>query len=62
MQKVISSNNYFEQDTIIVVGFTISYAIGTFKKPNAPVEPAVEDPKKAKKEAPKDPIAEKPAE
>lgn len=48
MQKVISSNNYFEQDTVIVAGFTISYAIGTFKKP-AVEEPVAEDPKKGKK-------------
>lgn len=33
MQKIISSNNYFEQDTILVVGFTISTGIGTFVKP-----------------------------
>ena len=49
MQKIISSNNYFEQDTVLVAGFTLSYAIGTFKKPAAAEEPVAEDPKKAKK-------------
>lgn len=39
MQKVISSNNYFEQDTILVVGFTISCGIGTFVKPPPPEQP-----------------------
>lgn len=33
MQKIISSNNYFEQDTQLAVGFTISTAIGSFVKP-----------------------------
>ena len=41
MQKVISSNNYFEQDTVLLAGFTISYAIGTFKKPVPSEEPVV---------------------
>ena len=49
MQKVISSNNYFEQDTVILAGFTISYAVGTFKKPVATDDPVPEDPKKGKK-------------
>ena len=53
MQKVISSNNYFEQDTVVLAGFTISYPIGTFKKPVNAEEPVAEDPKKGKKEAPK---------
>jgi hypothetical protein len=47
MQKIISSNNYFDRDTIIVVGFTISYPIGTFVKPQVKEE-IVEDPKKKK--------------
>lgn len=33
MQKIIASNNYFEQDTAMAVGFTLSYAIGSFIKP-----------------------------
>jgi len=33
MQKIISSNNYFERDTNIAVGFTLSFPIGTFVKP-----------------------------
>ena len=33
MQKIIASNNYFEQDTQLAVGFTLSHAIGTFVKP-----------------------------
>lgn len=50
MQKIISSNNYFEKDTNIVVSFTLSYAIGTFVKPVAQEPAVVEDPKKGKKD------------
>ena len=48
MQKIIASNNYFEQDTQLAVGFTISSTIGTFKKPEQAEEP-VEEVKKGKK-------------
>jgi len=47
MQKVISSNNYFDCDTVLVVSFTLSYPIGTFVKPEIKEE-VVEDPKKKK--------------
>ena len=30
MQKIIFSNNYFDHDTTLVVGFTLSYPIGYF--------------------------------
>ena len=33
MQKVFASNNYFDCDTELVVGFTLAYPIGTFIKP-----------------------------
>lgn len=39
MQKVLSSNNYFERDTNLVVGFTLSYPVGTFVKPPPSQEP-----------------------
>lgn len=58
MQKIISANNYFERDTTLVVGFTLSYAVGTFVKP-PPQEVVVEDPKKAKKDS-KEPVAQAP--
>jgi hypothetical protein len=32
MQKIVFSNNYFERDTSLVVGFTLSYPIGEFAK------------------------------
>jgi hypothetical protein len=56
MQKVIASNNYFDNDTTLVVGFTLSCPIGSFVKPDPVPEPvAAEDPKKKKdsKEPPK---------
>lgn len=34
----------------MVVGFTLSYAIGTFVKPSPVPEAIIEDPKKAKKD------------
>ena len=54
MQKVITSNNYFDCDTVLVIGFTLAHPIGTFKKPPPSEEPVPEDPKKKKdpKEAP----------
>lgn len=60
MQKVIASNNYFDCDTVLVVGFNMAFPIGTFVKP-PPKEEVVEDPKKKKdpkdvKEAPPPPI------
>lgn len=36
MQKVIASNNYFDNDTRLVVGFTLSCPIGSFVKPPEP--------------------------
>ena len=33
MQKAIASSNYFDCDTVLVVGFTLAYPIGTFVKP-----------------------------
>jgi hypothetical protein len=30
MQKIVFSNNYFDRDTTLVVGFTLSYPIGHF--------------------------------
>ena len=54
--KVIASNNYFDCDTVLVVGFHLPYAIGTFVPPEPQAE-VVEDPKK-KKDA-KEPIPEK---
>ncbi len=48
MQKIISSNNYFDCDTVLVVGFTLAYSIGTFVKPVQKQEVQVEDPKKKK--------------
>lgn len=33
MQKIIASNNYFDNDTTLVVGFTLSSPIGSFVKP-----------------------------
>jgi hypothetical protein len=44
--KVIAANNYFDCDTVLVVGFTLSHPIGTFTPP-APPE-IIEDPKKKK--------------
>lgn len=61
MQKVIASNNYFENDTRLVVGFTLSCPIGSFVKPAEPIpEPVAEDPKKKKegKDTKKEPPAE----
>jgi hypothetical protein len=46
MQKVISSNNYFDCDSVLVVGFNLAFAIGTFVKPEAKEEPVVDDKKK----------------
>jgi hypothetical protein len=37
MQKVIASNNYFENDTTLVAGFTLSCPIGSFMKPEQPI-------------------------
>ena len=51
MQKIIASNNYFEQDTQLAVGFTISSPIGTFVKPEQAEEPVVEKGKKQKQPA-----------
>lgn len=56
MQKIISANNYFERDTNLVVGFTLSYAVGTFVKPPPP-QPVADDPKKAGKKDSKQPQA-----
>jgi hypothetical protein len=55
MQKVIASNNYFDCDTVLVVGFSLAYPIGTFVKPPKEEQQQVEDPKKKKdaKEPPK---------
>jgi hypothetical protein len=39
MQKIISSNNYFDRDTNIAVGFSLSYEIGTFVKPTPVIPP-----------------------
>jgi hypothetical protein len=50
MQKVMASNNYFDCDTVLVVGFTLAHPIGTFLKPPKEEQQQVEDPKK-KKEA-----------
>lgn len=47
MQKIVASNNYFDCDTVLVVGFSLAYPIGTFTKP-PPKEEIVEDPKKKK--------------
>lgn len=60
MQKVIASNNYFDCDTVLVVGFNMAFPIGTFVKPPLKEE-VVEDPKKKKdpkdvKEAPPPPV------
>jgi hypothetical protein len=33
MQKIFTSNNYFDCDTELVVGFTLANAIGSFIKP-----------------------------
>lgn len=54
MQKVISSNTYFDNDTTLSVIFTLAYPIGTFKKSLIPVEvsPVKED-KKGAKQPPK---------
>lgn len=46
--KVIASNNYFDCDTVLVVGFNLAHAIGTFKAPEPAQEPVVDDPKKKK--------------
>lgn len=61
MQKVIASNNYFDCDTVLVVGFNMAFPIGTFVKPPPPKEEVVEDPKKKKdpkevKEVPPPPV------
>ena len=45
--KIITSNNYFDCDTVLVVGFTLAYAIGTFVKPEIKQD-IVQDPKKKK--------------
>ena len=45
--KVIASNNYFDCDTVLVVGFNLAHAIGTFVPPEPQAE-VVEDPKKKK--------------
>jgi hypothetical protein len=50
MQKVIASNNYFDCDTVLVVGFTLAHPIGNFVKPPKEEPVVVDDPKK-KKEA-----------
>jgi hypothetical protein len=34
MQKIVFSNNYFDRDTTLVVGFTLSYPIGSFIEKN----------------------------
>lgn len=55
MQKVISSNTYFDNDTALTVSFTLSHPIGTFNKSMIiPAEtlPVKED-KKAVKQPPK---------
>jgi hypothetical protein len=31
--KIISSNNYFDCDTVLVVGFSLAHPIGTFTPP-----------------------------
>lgn len=56
MQKVIASNNYFDCDTVLVVGFSLAHPIGTFVKPPKEEPVQVEDPKKKKdaKEIPKE--------
>ena len=54
--KIIASNNYFDCDTILVVGFSLPYAIGTFEPPE-PVQQEVQDPKK--KKDPKEVVPEK---
>lgn len=46
--KVIASNNYFDCDTVLVVGFNLAHPIGTFKPPEPSIQEAVEDPKKKK--------------
>jgi len=46
--KVIASNNYFDCDTVLVVGFHLSHAIGSFKAPEPVQEPIVDDSKKKK--------------
>lgn len=55
--KVIASNNYFDCDTVLVVGFNLAHPIGTFKPPEPAAQEAVEDPKKKKDQ--KDVIPEK---
>lgn len=46
--KVITSNNYFDCDTVLVVGFSLAYPIGTFKPPEPNTQEVIEDPKKKK--------------
>lgn len=46
--KVISSTNYFDCDTVLVVGFHLAHAIGSFVKPEPAQTEVVEDPKKKK--------------
>lgn len=51
IQKVLASNNYFENDTTLVVGFTLSCPIGSYVKPERPpsaAEPTAQDQKKKK--------------
>lgn len=58
MQKVISSNTYFDNDTTLSVVFTLAYPIGTFDKSMIPVEasPVKEDKKAAKQPAKKEEV------
>jgi len=35
MQKIVFSNNYFDRDTTVVVGFTLAYPIGSFVEKHA---------------------------
>jgi hypothetical protein len=46
--KVVASNNYFDCDTVLIVGFTLAHAIGTFQPPEPAQQEVVEDPKKKK--------------
>ncbi len=46
--KIIDSNNYFDCDTVMVVGFSLAHPIGTFKLPEPAQVEAVEDLKKKK--------------
>lgn len=54
MQKVISSNTYFDNDTSLTVSFTLSHPIGSFDKSLIPVEVApIKEEKKTTKQAQK---------